>query len=42
MKHLALLPMLLLCTVSFGQNRTGQESEKKEVNENDTMKTMQW
>lgn len=39
MKYLIVLPMLFLCTVSFGQNQTKQESGEKAVNDNDTMKT---
>ncbi len=39
MKYFMLLPVLFLCTISFGQNRTTLSTEKKVVNENTTMKT---
>ena len=39
MKYFMLLPVLFLCTLSFGQNQITPASEKKVTNENTTMKT---
>ena len=39
MKYLMFLPMLLLCTISFGQDQTTPTKEKEVVNQSSAMKT---